>query len=226
MQARPPEEEEDRPILLNAMKASAVALSNIASAAANAAAQAVDVTLRPVEQEAAAMRHQKQLEQEARIPPWMTLGEQFAILEEELKVRIMRISESEQAFSEEIAWQHTAFHKGDILPGALPQANAALEADARLQALRFRLVPARIKEEAFWRCYFFHVATVKLDLLQDWRTANSTRRTAAMEDEAVLAPDASDEANAETVSQTSAVPDDSVDLDAEFERLVGSPGGL
>ena len=34
---------------------------------------------------------------------------------------------------------------------------AALQADDSLRALRFRLVPGRLSEEDFWRCYFWHV---------------------------------------------------------------------
>ena len=116
---------------------------------------------------------------------------------------------------------------GNILPGCLPMANAALAEDEPLRDLRFKLVPARMSEEEFWRCYFWHVANVKCELLHDWRTANGARRAAALEEEASLAPVA-DEADASTSfdqiaggAEASGV--DADDLDAEFERLVGSP---
>ena len=67
-------------------------------------------------------------------------------------------------------------------------ANAALAADDTLRALRFKFVPARLTEEEFWRCYFWHVANVKCELLHDWRTANGARREAAIEEERSLAP--------------------------------------
>jgi len=190
-----------RPVT-NALRSSAVALSNIASAAANAAAQVFDTALRPAEQD---LLHEKASEVTApSIAPWQTLGEQFSILEEELRARIMHIPESESNFSEQVAKQHTAFCKSAILPGCGPMANAALEQDSMLRELRFRMVPSRISEEAFWRSYFWHVANVKMEMLHDWKTANSG---------------VADGATAS--SAASAVSTD--DLDAEFERLVGSP---
>ena len=123
-------------------------------------------------------------------------------------------------------------------------ANAALAADDTLRALRFKFVPARLTEEEFWRCYFWHVANVKCELLHDWRTANGARREAAIEEERTLAPmvgsssssqqqhsakasgaeglsgaeeagGGGKEAEEETISAE--------DLDAEFERLIASP---
>ena len=35
------------------------------------------------------------------------------------------------------------------------EAMAALQANEQLAALRFRLVPGRMTEEAFWRVYFY-----------------------------------------------------------------------
>ncbi|KAL1234113.1 Synapse-associated protein [Trichinella pseudospiralis] len=41
------------------------------------------------------------------------------------------------------------------------QAEAALKADPNLEKIRFRLVPRKIKEEEFWRNYFYRVYLVK-----------------------------------------------------------------
>ena len=41
-----------------------------------------------------------------------------------------------------------------------PVALATLEADPKLQDARFKLVPARIKEEEFWRNYFYRVQLI------------------------------------------------------------------
>ena len=68
-----------------------------------------------------------------------------------------------------------------ILPSCTPMANAALAGDERLREVRFRLVPSRLSEEQFWRCYFWHVTLLKCELLHDWRTANSTRRDAVLD---------------------------------------------
>ncbi|CDW59725.1 synapse associated protein 1 [Trichuris trichiura] len=43
----------------------------------------------------------------------------------------------------------------------LPQAFGALEADPKLQQLRFTLVPKKISEETFWRNYFFRVSLIR-----------------------------------------------------------------
>jgi len=110
-------------------------------------------------------------------------------------------------------------------------ANAALQGDDALRALRFKLVPGRLSEEEFWRSYFWHVANVKCELLHDWRTANTMRREAAMEDDMALS--AVDDGSAGATTGSGAALDvvvpgavDGVcadDLDDEFERLVASP---
>ena len=183
----------------------------------------------PVEAEAHALRQQQRVEAEASvcgIAPWQTLAEQYSILEDELRVRILRISTSEGNFSTRTAAQGRR-RPGNILPGCLPMANAALAEDEPLRELRFRLVPARMSEEDFWRCYFWHVANVKCELLHDWRTANGARRAAALEEEASLAPVADEADPASSFDQVAGGAEasgvDADDLDAEFERLVSSP---
>lgn len=178
-----------------------------------AAAKAVSGALEPVELAAANARHQQLANLDASgVAPWQTLSEQFAILESELRQRIMSIAKTEANFSTSIANQHTAFHKADIFPGCAPMATAALDHDFVLRDLRFRLVPAHMSEEAFWRCYFWHVVNIKCELLHDWSTANQARREATMQDETTL--------SSEETSMSPAQID--ADLDAEFERLVNS----
>lgn len=161
--------------------------------------------------------------QSTAIAPWQTLAEQYSILEDELKLRILRLSSSEANFDAQLACRR---RPGNILPGCLPMANAALAEDEALRAMRFKLVPARLSEEEFWRCYFWHVANVKCELLHDWRTANGARRAVAMEEEATLAFAEGDEAGGSSDDPLADAPSDAVpeaDLDAEFERLVSSP---
>lgn len=162
--------------------------------------------------------------QEASIAPWQTLAEQYSILEDELKVRILKIATSEANFTPQVAAAGRR-RPGNILPGCLPMANAALAEDEALRALRFKLVPAALSEEDFFRCYFWHVANVKCEMLHDWRTANGARRAAAMEDEATLALADGEGAEAQPANaeQDTSAADDDLDLDAEFERLVSSP---
>ena len=227
-------ESPDRAILWQSMQSLAAVVRPKAQALASAAAAAVDNVMQEAEVQAAVIRSEALAAldaQVASIAPWQTLGEQFSILEDELRVRIMNIALSESNFTAERQGRR---RPGNILPGCGPMAKAALEADDNLRQMRFQLVPKRLSEEDFWRAYFWHVANVKCELLHDWKTANTVRRTAVMEDEAALAPDDEPLASAtdgppstpaaiagEAEAASTTVPLD--DLDAEFERLVTSP---
>jgi len=228
----PPPESPDRPVLMGAMQALAAAVRPKVEAVASAATAAVDSALGEAELVAATIRSEAVLAKEAQaasIAPWQTLGEQFSILEDELRVRIFRIALTEANFSKETAMRRR--RDGNILPGCSGMANAALLGDDALRALRFKLVPGRLSEEEFWRSYFWHVANVKCELLHDWRTANTMRREAAMEEEMALSAEDDGSAGATTVSGAAldvVLPGaaDGVcadDLDEEFERLVASP---
>mmetsp|Transcript_38992 Transcript_38992/g.81850 ORF Transcript_38992/g.81850 Transcript_38992/m.81850 type:complete len:264 (-) Transcript_38992:408-1199(-) len=132
-----------------------------------------------VAQAAEKAREQQEAELRTLGPaPWDTLSEQFSILELELKQRILSLSHREELFSREIARQR--LRPASVLPGCLPMANAAMAGDPQLGKLRFQLVPQRLTEEEFWRCYFWHVANVKLELCNDFVTANRVRRDAAL----------------------------------------------
>lgn len=189
----------------------------------------------------------------AELLPWKTLAEQFAILEDELRERILRISQVETNFSVELA-RTSRRRPGNILPGCLPMANASLKADEALKALRYELVPKRMSDEQFWRCYFWHVANIKCELLNDFATANAMKRDAILADEAVLSGGGEASAYGSAAAATALSGDggggdgsggdggdsgssggrcsgggggvavDQFDLDAEFELLVG--GGL
>ena len=103
--------------------------------------------LRGLDAEAAAVEAVHAEMEEGR-PPWCTLGEQFAILEDELRARIMKISRCDDFFSRE---QAASRRCGAILPHCMPMARATLAEDQELAALRFRLVPRKLSEEEFWR---------------------------------------------------------------------------
>ena len=142
--------------------------------------------------------------------------------EDELKARILNISTDEGNFTSTASKARR--RPGPILPGCLPMATAALDADENLRARRLRLVPARLSEEDFWCAYFWHVANIKCDLLHDWRTANGARRAAAMEDDATLSIADVDAIRAEANHGPEEAAEETMDdLDAEFERLVSSP---
>ena len=82
----------------------------------------------------------------ARLLPWRTLGEQFSILEATLQERVLRVSVAAN-FSPELARVQRPGEPKQILPGCLPMAQASLEADPALSAMRYRLVPATLTEE-------------------------------------------------------------------------------
>ena len=151
--------------------------------------------------------------------PWRTLGEQFSILEAGLQERILLLS-VEENFTPALA--HMRRRPGNILPGCLPMATASLEADPELAALRFKLVPSTLSEEQFWRCYFWAVANIKCEMLNDFATANQARREAVLADDAALEETAvtRDEARGAHAAREDAFVE--LTLDDEFERLVGS----
>ena len=219
-------------------------LTNLLVSAGTALVGILETRLAPAEDEANRLRQEKAAEADgSAIAPWQTLAEQYSILEDELKIRIFAIAESEANFSAEIAAKRR--RSGNILPGCLPMANAALAADDTLRALRFKFVPARLTEEEFWRCYFWHVANVKCELLHDWRTANGARREAAIEEERSLAPMVGSSSSSQQQQSAKAnggaeglsgaeeaggggkeAEEEAIsaeDLDAEFERLIASP---
>jgi len=92
--------------------------------------------------------------QEAALPPWMGYAED----EENLKEQILALSSDERHFMRPppggVSYQ---FDYGTSYPIAL----ATLEADPMLRDMRFKLVPKKIKEEDFWRNYFYRVSLIK-----------------------------------------------------------------
>ena len=234
-------ESPDRPVLMDALSSIAAFAKPRAQAAYARGVEALETTLHSAEVQAAAMRSAAAVDADARgtaLAPWQTLGEQFSILEDELRARILRIATSERNFTSEVV-HFGRRRQGNILPGCSGMANAALKEDVALVDLRFRLVPSRMSEEDFWRCYFWHVANIKCELLHDWHTANDARRRAVMEEEAALAPElpspaprtrlatAPDDGDGDDVdalagARTAYATMPLDDLDAEFERLVTS----
>lgn len=92
--------------------------------------------------------------QDAALPPWMGYAED----EENLKEQILALSSDERHFLRPppggVSYQ---FDYGTSYPIAL----ATLEADPTLRDMRFKLVPKKIKEEEFWRNYFYRVSLIK-----------------------------------------------------------------
>ena len=93
----------------------------------------------------------------AASPPWVGVGESRGKDEAKVKEQILALSADEKNFlrpppgGAAFQFDYDAMH---------PVALATLEADPKLQDARFKLVPARIKEEEFWRNYFYRVQLI------------------------------------------------------------------
>ncbi|KRZ11130.1 Regulator of G-protein signaling rgs-2 [Trichinella zimbabwensis] len=89
----------------------------------------------------------------AAVSFWDGLENEFLV-----KKQIMSLSLDEEAFlrappaGTEFSFDFDSY---------VSQAEAALKADPNLEKIRFRLVPRKIKEEEFWRNYFYRVYLVK-----------------------------------------------------------------
>ena len=153
--------------------------------------------------------------------PWRVLAEQFTILEPTLKQRILDIANKPHLFSKERALL-THKHTDDIIPGCWPMAKNILRLDPVLSELRYRLVPSKLSEESFWRCYFWNVALIKVELCNDFVTANKTRQEYLTASRNSAETDAARAVGGTEASSTTALdfPFDLAELDAEFESLV------
>ncbi|KAL7753923.1 Synapse-associated protein 1 [Sorochytrium milnesiophthora] len=77
--------------------------------------------------------------------------------EEHVKAHILQLSKDKDSLLSELPVD-AKFEFS--MAASLPQAMALLEADHRLEDVRFRLVPRRLKEEVFWRHYFYQVSLI------------------------------------------------------------------
>jgi hypothetical protein len=70
---------------------------------------------------------------------------------------------------------------------------ACLQADPNLEKLRFALVPRKLREEIFWRNYFYHVDLIKGSFVdEDEVNADHTASPSSMAAEAVVSRDMDD----------------------------------
>ncbi|ESN93494.1 hypothetical protein HELRODRAFT_180810 [Helobdella robusta] len=90
---------------------------------------------------------------DAAVPPWVGYNE-----EEVMKVQILELSKDKRnVLRNPPAGIQFYFDFENSYPIAL----VMLEEDERLKNLRFELVPKQIKEEIFWRNYFYRVSLIK-----------------------------------------------------------------
>lgn len=96
---------------------------------------------------------EKDKKTEAAVPPWVGYNE-----EEAMKSQILALSQDKRNFLRNPpAGIQFQFEFDAVFPVAM----ATLHEDPNLQKMRFELVPKQIKEDMFWRNYFYRVSLIK-----------------------------------------------------------------
>ncbi|RDD45867.1 Synapse-associated protein 1 [Trichoplax sp. H2] len=139
------------------------------------------------------MREQKQFIEskqanrigEAAVPPWVGYNE-----EEAMKTRILALSKDRRNFlrsppsGAEFRFDAAIYY---------PVAMVTLEEDGNLMNMRFELVPKLVKEEEFWRNYFYRVSLIKQSIqLSSMAEANTTGTPESTNKQSSLSESASD----------------------------------
>lgn len=137
-------------------------LFNFASVATNTAYKMKDTVKETVEKQSIIEDFNKKQEEfvkekhkrkEAAVPPWVGYNE-----EETMKNQILALSTDERNFLRDPpAGVPFHFDSDSMYPVAL----ATLQEDKNLNKMRFQLVPKKIKEDRFWRNYFYRVSLIK-----------------------------------------------------------------
>lgn len=95
-------------------------------------------------------RHSKS---EVAVPPWVGFNE-----EEQMKSQILALSSDKRNF---VRNPPSGVQFDFDFSTSYPVAMAMLQEDQKLNKMRFELVPKHVKEEAFWRNYFYRVSLIK-----------------------------------------------------------------
>jgi len=93
--------------------------------------------------------------QAQKTPPWFAEDDKVM---EDLKARILKLSKDESNFTMD-APDDSVFEF--TIKSFASHAKTALEEDAELRKLRFKLVPKKVQEDAFWRNYFYRVSLLR-----------------------------------------------------------------
>uniref|UniRef100_K1RLC3 Synapse-associated protein 1 n=1 Tax=Magallana gigas TaxID=29159 RepID=K1RLC3_MAGGI len=147
-------------------------------------------------------KKEKSKQAEAAVPPWVGYNE-----EESMKAQILALSQDKRNFLRNPpAGVQFQFDFESMFPVAM----ATLQEDENLNKMRFELVPKQIKEEAFWRNYFYRVSLIKqstqlTSLAQETDLSKSSNQGAKEEDFAPSSPNenefVSDSFQADDISQ-------------------------
>eukprot|EP00286_Rhodomonas_abbreviata_P007638 CAMPEP_0181324876 /NCGR_PEP_ID=MMETSP1101-20121128/20608_1 /TAXON_ID=46948 /ORGANISM="Rhodomonas abbreviata, Strain Caron Lab Isolate" /LENGTH=255 /DNA_ID=CAMNT_0023433111 /DNA_START=116 /DNA_END=879 /DNA_ORIENTATION=- len=102
-------------------------------------------------------------------PPWVTSHLGLKAYEADMKASILKITEGTEdevtaRLKEKVVDEDFDFDFTE--PQSTARAMAALEADDNLRAARHRMVPRLMKEEPFWRSYFFKCEVIVTSYLK------------------------------------------------------------
>lgn len=124
----------------------------------------------------------QQRRQGAAVPPWVGYNE-----EEKMKKQILSLSLDERnVLRDPPAGVDFIFE----FESNMPVATAMLECDPKLNDLRFKLVPKVIKEDKFWRNYFYRVSLIKQSSQLATLEKSPTPETAAAAEVSLPSPGA------------------------------------
>lgn len=98
-------------------------------------------------------KKEKSKQSEAAVPPWVGYNE-----EETMKSQILALSSDKRNF---LRNPPSGVQYQFEFQAMYPIAMATLQEDPNLSKMRFELVPKQIKEEVFWRNYFYRVSLIK-----------------------------------------------------------------
>ncbi|XP_017281346.1 synapse-associated protein 1 [Kryptolebias marmoratus] len=99
------------------------------------------------------VQEKKAKKSEAAVPPWVGYNE-----EETIQQQILALSADKRNFLRDPP-AGVQFHFD--MEQMYPLASVMLEEDQLLNRMRFDLVPKQVKEEVFWRNYFYRVSLIK-----------------------------------------------------------------
>lgn len=105
-------------------------------------------------------KQERQAKEKAVISMWRVSSEDRSILEEELKQRIMKISQELKPLFQDVPRKEFPLD----VQASTPYAMKAIADDPQIQKAHFKLVPLKMTDERFWRRYFFLVQKHRKDL--------------------------------------------------------------
>ncbi|KAM9860709.1 synapse-associated protein 1 [Aulostomus maculatus] len=129
------------------------------------------------------VQEKKAKKSEAAVPPWVGYTE-----EETIQQQILALSADKRNFLRDPP-AGVQFHFD--MEQMYPLAAVMLEEDQLLNRMRFDLVPKHVKEEAFWRNYFYRVSLIKQSaqltaLAAQQQTAGEDRGSSVSPEDVVL----------------------------------------